>query len=155
MSKRYGGSARPRLPAWSLARTDPVLGAEPTAGTPGMQPSGADLDLRMGWDRFEQLLHAVARDIDGLREISFLRYGTPGQAQHGIDIVGRRPDGGFAIIQCKEYQTFTVANLAKAVGAFADGARPFSATEFIVAVSSPAPLCRDHRRARTAPRSAP
>lgn len=131
-------SEHPELPAWSPARTDPVLGAEPAAGSPGMQPSGADLDLRLGWERFEQLVHAVARDIDGLREISFRRYGTPGQAQHGIDIVGRRPDGRFVCLQCKQYQSFTARDLTNAVTTFAAGTRPFGATEFIAAVSSPA-----------------
>ena len=47
-----------------------------------------DLDLRLGWDRFEKLILAVVRRALGLRGIKFRRYGVQGQAQHGIDLVG-------------------------------------------------------------------
>ncbi len=52
-----------------------------------------DLDLQLGWDRFEKLILAVARRALGLRGIKFRRYGVQGQAQHGIDLAGREPDG--------------------------------------------------------------
>jgi hypothetical protein len=71
----------------------------------------------------------------GLSQIRFRRYGVSGQAQHGTDLAGRRPDGGYTIVQCKEYETFTPADLRTAVERFAEGKRPFRARHLIVAVS--------------------
>ncbi|MEU2789663.1 hypothetical protein [Streptomyces sp. NPDC007100] len=62
------------------------------------------MNLRIGWGHFEKLCPAVSRDALGLRGVNFQRYGVPGQAQHGIDLSRRRPDGKYTVIQCKEYQ---------------------------------------------------
>ena len=122
--------------SWQSISSDPWLSRPLTPGSPGNVPAGGDLRLDIGWDRFEQLLAAIAHDVEGLNQIQFRRYGTSGQAQHGIDLAGRRPDGSHVVIQCKEYQIFTPADLRAAVEAFATGRRPFGAAHLIVAVST-------------------
>ncbi|MEU7226764.1 hypothetical protein [Streptomyces chrestomyceticus] len=94
------------------------------------------MNLRIGWDRFEKLCLAVSRDALGLRGVKFRRYGVPGQAQHGIDLSGRRPDGKYTVIQCKEYQEFTAGDLRSAVEKFANGRRPFGAHHLVIATSA-------------------
>lgn len=117
----------------SVERSEPSPPSCP--GRPGDRPAGEDLSLDIGWERFEKLMVHVSRGFLGLRGIRFRRYGTPGQAQHGIDLAGREPDGRYTVVQCKEYQTFTAPELRAAVKLFAGGRRPFHAYRFIVAVS--------------------
>jgi hypothetical protein len=123
-------------PAWRSISSDPVLSRPPTPGSPGNVPPGDDLRLDIGWDRFEQLLAFVAQGVLGLNQIRFRRYGVSGQAQHGIDLAGRSPDGAYIVVQCKEYDTFTPADLRAAVERFATGKRPFAAQHLIVAAST-------------------
>lgn len=117
-------------PAESTALASPV-----DPGEPSTRPEGEDLDLHMGWDRFEKLVWAISRHVLGLRGVRVRRYGTQGQAQHGIDLAGRGPDGEYTVVQCKEYDTFKAADLRKAVETFANGRRPFDARKFVVATS--------------------
>jgi hypothetical protein len=126
------GSAEP---VWRPVFEDPVLSRPPTPGGPGNVPIGGDLDLGIGWDRFEQLMAFVARGFLGLNQVRFRRYGVAGQAQHGIDLAGRHADGSYTVVQCKEYDEFTPADLRKAVTTFAEGARPFGARHLIIAIS--------------------
>lgn len=121
---------------WESFQTDASLSASVAPGPPGNTPPGEDLDLRVGWDRFEKLVLAVARGALGLRGIRFRRYGVQGQAQHGIDLAGREPDGRYTVIQCKDYQEFTAADLDAAVEKFTTGRRPFAAYRLIVATSA-------------------
>jgi hypothetical protein len=122
--------------AWDLVSADPVLSRPPVPGSPGNVSAGQDLRLDMGWDRFEQLMTSVAQDILGLDQVQFRRYGTSGQAQHGIDLAGRNADGTHTVVQCKEYETFAPTDLRAAVTTFVNGKRPFAAKHFIVAVSA-------------------
>ena len=78
----------------------------------------------------------VVQRVLGLRGVRFRRYGTLGQKQHGIDLAGRDPDGAFVVVQCKDYRSFTGADLRKAVATFASGRRPFGATHLIVVTSA-------------------
>lgn len=121
---------------WQSISLDPLLSRLPAEGSPGRVPAGEDLRLDIGWDRFEQLLVAVAPGMEGLTDMRFRRYGTRGQAQGGIDLAGQRADGSYVVVQCKDYQTFTPGNLHAAVETFAAGRRPFEAGRFIVAVSA-------------------
>ena len=52
-----------------------------------------------GWDDFESLLWRILRDVEGLRMPMI--YGTPGQAQFGLDVVATAPDGSRVAIQSK------------------------------------------------------
>ncbi|HEY6421749.1 MAG TPA: hypothetical protein VIY28_00595 [Pseudonocardiaceae bacterium] len=123
-------------PAWRSISTDPVLSRPPVPGFSGNVPAGDDLRLDIGWDRFEQLLVFVAQGVLGLNRIRFRRYWVSGQAQHGIDLAGRGPDGGYPVVQCKERDTFTPVDLRAAVAKFAEGKRPFGAQHLIVAIST-------------------
>lgn len=124
------------LPAWAPEHTDQNLTQRPEPGRPGNRPAGDDLRLDIGWERFEKLMQALSKDFLGLRGRYFRRYGVPGQAQHGIDLAGREPDNRYTVVQCKEYASFTAANLRDAVETFTQGQRPFDAHRLIVAVSS-------------------
>ncbi|WP_406502319.1 hypothetical protein [Streptomyces sp. NBC_01602] len=121
---------------WTPCAGDTNLRTPPSPGSPARAPHGEDLDLHIGWDRFEKLLLALSRNILGLRDIRFRRYGVQGQEQHGIDLAGREPDGGYTVVQCKDYAVFTTGDLRKAVEKFAAGRRPFNAGHFIVATSA-------------------
>ncbi len=101
-----------------------------------MSPAGEDLDLSMGWDRFERLVLALFKRTLGARDVKFRRYGTQGQAQHGIDLAGRDPDGSYVVVQCKEYSKLTATDLRAAVETFAEGPRPFRARAFVVVTSA-------------------
>jgi hypothetical protein len=81
----------------------------------------------MGWDRFEKLVLALFKRVQGARDVKFRRYGTQGQTQHGIDLAGRDPDGSYVVVQCKDYRRLTAAHLRAAVETFAKGPRPFDA----------------------------
>ncbi|MEU0962641.1 hypothetical protein ACIBSS_30865 [Micromonospora aurantiaca] len=121
---------------WKSIFDDRVLSRPPSSGSPGNVPAGGDLRLDIGWDRFEQLLVFVAQGVLGLGKIRFRRYGVAGQAQHGIDLAGRHPDGTYTVVQCKQYETFTPADLYAAVRKFTEGKRPFDAKHLIVATSA-------------------
>ncbi len=118
---------------WQPVAADPELRLPPSGGRPGMVPPGEDLDLAIGWERFEKLILAVASRALAIRGIKFRRYGVQGQSQHGIDLAGRDADGHFVVIQCKDYREFTAKNLRSAVEAFTGGNRPFDARHLIVA----------------------
>ncbi|WP_181799136.1 PDDEXK family nuclease [Kitasatospora acidiphila] len=120
--------------AWQDYMQDPALKASPEPGTPGNVPPCEDLNLHVGWDRFEKLMLAVCQSGLGLHRVKFRRYGVQGQPQHGIDLAGRGPDG-YTVVQCKDYQQFTPAVLRAAVEKFASGRRPFGAQHLIVATS--------------------
>jgi hypothetical protein len=122
--------------AWEDYLRDPVLKDSTEPGSPGNVPPGEDLDLHIGWDRFEKLMLAVCRNSLGLHQVRFRRYGVQGQQQHGIDLAGRAPDGHYTVVQCKDYQDFTAAVLRAAVETFATGRRPFGANHLVVATSA-------------------
>ena len=107
--------------AWDFVSADALLSRPPVPGSPGNVSAGQDLRLDMGWDRFEQLMTSVAQDILGLNQVQFRRYGTSGQAQHGIDLAGRGADGTYTVVQCKEYETFSPSDLRAAVTTFVNG----------------------------------
>ncbi|MET7608850.1 hypothetical protein ABZS96_42145 [Streptomyces avermitilis] len=135
-SEGTSGDRGPAADVWAPCAGDPNLRTPPPAGSPGRTPAGEDLDLHLGWDRFEKLMLALARRVLGLRDIRFRRYGVQGQTQHGIDLAGRKPTGDFTVVQCKDYAAFTAADLRKAVAKFAVGRRPFDAGRLIVATSA-------------------
>jgi hypothetical protein len=124
------------LDSWESCHLDPNLHAPPSGGGPGNMPPGEDLALNVGWARFEQLVLAIAQRVLGLRGMKFRRYGVEGQAQHGIDLAGREPDGGYTVIQCKDARAFTARGLRAAVEKFGGGRRPFGAHQLIVVTSA-------------------
>jgi hypothetical protein len=89
------------------------------------------------WEDFEKLLVALAIDVDGLADVR--RYGTSGQAQDGIDVVGFTRLGHHAnAYQCKNVHEFDEDDLTKAIAKFVDGRRPFSPKRLVIAVGTAA-----------------
>ena len=97
----------------------------------------ADLPFSLlGWAQFEELIAALAKDADDLVKVR--RYGSSGQKQEGIDVIGfTRTDGRAWAYQCKQTETFTASDLSRVVAEFADGARPFNPVRLVVAVAVP------------------
>lgn len=88
----------------------------------------------MPWEDFEKLTLSLGNDVHDLADAR--RYGTSGQAQHGIDIVGhsrlgRQPHG----YQSKQVDEFTEDDLKAAISKYVDGKRPFELKVFVIAVS--------------------
>ncbi|MEN8651692.1 hypothetical protein ABCR94_13960 [Streptomyces sp. 21So2-11] len=121
---------------WRPCSADHNLTVSLAPGPPGNKQPDQDLDLHMGWDRFENFILAVSQRVLGLKGVKFRRYGVQGQTQHGIDLAGREPDGNYTVVQCKDHETFTAGNLRDAVETFAAGTRPFGSSRFIVATSA-------------------
>lgn len=90
----------------------------------------------MGWEPFERLVLGMARTLDGAYAVH--RYGKPGQAQHGLDVVaflhGRAP----SVYQAKHWQEFGAADLEDAVERYVQPKRPFDADRIVVAVATEA-----------------
>ncbi|MEV6825557.1 hypothetical protein [Amycolatopsis sp. NPDC051102] len=99
-----------------------------------LAPRLADLPTHeMPWESFELLLRRMAREVRGLRQVQL--YGTRGQAQYGIDIIGRNADDMGEAIQGKKYVRFTKRDLADAVTKFLTerSKLPFEVERLIVA----------------------
>jgi hypothetical protein len=90
----------------------------------------------MGWEGFERLVLAMARDLDGAYDVR--RYGPPGQAQHGLDVVGFFDGRGPSVYQAKHWQVFRAADLKGAVERYTGGRQPFAARRIVIAVASEA-----------------
>ncbi|WP_436054298.1 NACHT domain-containing protein [Phenylobacterium sp. LjRoot225] len=74
----------------------------------------------LGWENFERLCYQLARREGQIEDVQ--RYGRQGQAQGGIDVFARKPNGRYAVWQSKRYVSFGPANVRSAVGAFRKGA---------------------------------
>ncbi|MFJ9937326.1 hypothetical protein ACIRSJ_29890 [Streptomyces virginiae] len=85
------------------------------------------------WQRFEQLVWDVVRAAERLSACH--RYGTPGQAQGGIDIAGRAADGSWHVFQVKHVERFTEGDARKALDTFVHGVRPYDASRFVIVTS--------------------
>src|SRR5450759_2718636 len=90
----------------------------------------------MGWEQFERLVAAMARELDGAYNVR--RYGRSGQAQHGLDIVGFFTGRLPTVYQAKDWQRFGATDLEEAVLRYSKGLRPFGADRLIIAVGSEA-----------------
>lgn len=88
-----------------------------------------------GWNDFESLLWRILRDVEGLRMP--LMYGTPGQAQFGLDVVATAPDDSRVAIQSKQEKQFGPAKIEAAVKAFTKQKQPAPVSKLILAVSRP------------------
>jgi hypothetical protein len=107
----------------------------PSGVTPVPDGKLGELPFRlMPWEDFEKLTLSLGKDVHDLADAR--RYGTSGQAQHGIDVVGhsrlgRQPHG----YQSKQVDEFTEDDLKAAISKYVDGKRPFELKVFVVAVS--------------------
>lgn len=113
---------------------DPLLEPPYDLAPPITDPRIQTLNFReLDWIDFQKLVVAIARDVDGNRDA--YQYGTPGQAQHGLDVLARNDRGDVHAYQARDVQTFTESDLRKAVTEFADGKRPWDPIRFVVVVA--------------------
>jgi hypothetical protein len=124
--------------AWTKIPDDDEVWAAPTKLPPPLaDPAPSLLNTHeMGWDAFEGLVLAIARDLDGTYDVR--RYGRRGQAQHGLDVVGFFVERAPSVYQAKDWQAFSAKDLQVAVELYTGGRQPFGARRFVVAVGSEA-----------------
>jgi len=90
----------------------------------------------LDWPNFERLILRVVRSDRTVTDCQI--YGTPGQAQHGIDLLAvlasAPADSG--CFQCKRVENFGAADVKKAVTKFEEGPWAQRALEFTLCVAS-------------------
>ncbi|WP_406205917.1 restriction endonuclease [Kitasatospora sp. NBC_01560] len=107
--------------------------------TPTAQPPVADPKIPLlpfdsqNWADFERLACELVEAAEGLTRVA--RYGTAGQAQGGIDVVGRASDGRWSAFQVKHVAEFSVAAARKVLNRFVHGNRPHRATRLVIVTS--------------------
>ena len=78
---------------------DPLLGPPDAIAEPPVDPQLEYWPTdQMSWENFERLLLRVTQDVRGLRSVR--RFGTRGQAQKGLDVIGikqRRQGRGYPV----------------------------------------------------------
>ncbi len=85
------------------------------------------------WRDFERLCRRLAERDGNVEHV--LTYGTPGQAQYGIDILVRLTDGTYEVWQSKRYKRIKPAEVSAAVDLFlkhrwANKAKKFGSSTF-------------------------
>ncbi len=121
---------------WAAIGEDDELWAAPAVFPPPLASPAPPLlnTHEMEWPAFENLVMGMARRLDGAFDAR--RYGKPGQAQHGIDVVGFFVERNPSVYQSKRWETFGADDLQAAVTRYTAGTRPFAADRLVVAVSS-------------------
>jgi hypothetical protein len=121
---------------WAPLRYDDELLAPPNQFPPPLVVPKPDLlnTHEMPWPAFEKLVVDLAQKLDGAFEAR--RYGRPGQAQHGLDVVGFFAEEMPSVYQAKRRQQFDADDFENAVKLYAEGRRPFDANRVVVAVAS-------------------
>jgi hypothetical protein len=121
----------------------PVNVHDATFATPSQRPVVPDGKISElpfpleHWQDFEKLVVALAIDVDDLVEVR--RYGTPGQAQDGIDVIGSTRLGRHAqAYQCKNVHEFDESDLTRAIAKFVGGRRPFNPKRLVITVATTA-----------------
>lgn len=132
MNKKQGKqSAAPvpqENPEWLLS--DPEGAAPP----PPVQTRASTLPFEgMDWKNFERLCRRLA-DCNGKVEQAWV-YGTPGQAQFGIDILVRMADGTLEVWQSKRHRKFKPTDISAAIDIFLEHRWATQAKKFVLAVA--------------------
>lgn len=114
-----------------LEQGDPLLDPPSALAPPIPDPQIQVLNFReLAWPDYQKLVVSIARDVDGHREA--YEYGTPGQAQHGLDVLGKNDRGEVHAYQARNVKAFTENDLRKAVEEFVGGKRPQNPTRFVI-----------------------
>ena len=115
-------------PAWLL--TDPVGAAPP----PPVQSRASKLPFEsLAWENFERLCRRLAECRGNVEQAQ--AYGTPGQAQFGIDILVRLTDGTFEVWQTKRHREFHPSDVREATRLFLKHKWAAQAQKFVLAVA--------------------
>ena len=89
----------------------------------------------LSWENFERLCCRLLTTLDGNVE-HCARYGRQGDAQEGIDIFARLPDGRYHCLQAKRHRSFGPAKLRDAVDLFLAGSWALRAARFTISVQA-------------------
>src|SRR5438876_9746521 len=86
---------------WTSVSDDDEVWAAPRELPPPLADPAPPLlnTHEMDWDAFERLVLGMARILDGAYDVR--RYGRPGQAQHGLDVVAFFADRAPSVYQAK------------------------------------------------------
>lgn len=113
---------------------DPLLGPPDAIAEPPVDPQLEYLPTeQLSWENFERLLLRVAQDVHGLRNVR--RFGTTGQAQKGLDVIGINSDDKAEGIQSKRRKTFTKSHLDDAVDKYKESTFRFPFARLAIGVS--------------------
>ncbi|MDT3740972.1 MAG: NACHT domain-containing protein [Candidatus Kapabacteria bacterium] len=84
---------------------------------PPIDTTNQELPLeKLSWEDFEKLCLSIVQTDFSIDDCEI--YGIKGQAQEGIDIFARQPNGRYKSYQCKRYQKFNLDDINKAVEYF-------------------------------------
>ncbi len=84
---------------------------------------------KIGWERFEDLCLRLAKEEDPDCRL----YGTAGQDQQGIDIIGKRKgEDKYTVYQCKRVESFGPPQIKEAVTKFLEGEFKVPAQRFVL-----------------------
>ncbi|MGY6241570.1 hypothetical protein ACW910_29515 (plasmid) [Burkholderia ambifaria] len=87
-----------------------LTGKSPTALQHMTSPTSSDIAVPADWQHFERLSRAVFSEVFNA---NFNRFGSQGQRQNGIDILGRLQSGTVIGVQCKGRTTSIGRTLTK------------------------------------------
>ncbi|MBO9436998.1 NACHT domain-containing protein [Ruegeria sp. R13_0] len=88
----------------------------------------------LSWENFERLCYRLALKQGVFDHVA--RYGRQGQAQQGIDIYARTPDGRYSVWQAKRYANYSPHNLKSAIETFLNGSWVDQTDTFVIAVQA-------------------
>ncbi|EHN10566.1 hypothetical protein PAI11_25850 [Patulibacter medicamentivorans] len=91
---------------------------------------------QLSWQNHERLLHRLGKKQGSVVQSSL--YGVPGEAQQGIDILFRLPDGTYRTLQSRRVRGITAGGVRKAVTEFLNGEWAERCSEFVLATSADA-----------------
>jgi energy-coupling factor transporter ATP-binding protein EcfA2 len=86
------------------------------------------------WENFERLCYRLAGQSDRIEHVA--RYGRQGQAQQGIDLFARLPNGKYEIWQAKRYASVTAGDVKGIVETFLAGTWAAKAETLVLAVQA-------------------
>ena len=124
MSDLIPPSEAPTAPAYLLELPESIVESPP------VKTRVAELPFeKLSWQNFERLVFRLADQDPDVERCA--PYGRPGQAQHGIDVLGRLAGGGHVCWQAKNRKDVGPSNIKKAVDDFLRGKWAASAKRFV------------------------
>lgn len=93
-------------------------------------------EIGLHWEDFERLTARLVKWVFNGSISQALRYGHPGQKQHGIDIVAIRPEERVTyVVQCKHVKNIPRGKLTAWVNEFQKGSRSSDVKKYILCTS--------------------
>ena len=124
-NRQAGEVGDDELPAW-LETPPGSISPPPVVPRPQVLPLEG-----LAWEDFERLCVRLVRREADIEHCQL--YGTRGQKQHGIDILGRlKGVPSYALYQCKQVEDFGPSSIKKAVKGFLDGKWSKQANRFVL-----------------------